>query len=41
VMRTPIVYDGRNIYEPSRMRRMGFRYTAIGRPRGAATATGG
>jgi UDPglucose 6-dehydrogenase len=36
VMRTPIVYDGRNIYEPLRMRRMGFRYTAIGRPRGNA-----
>jgi UDPglucose 6-dehydrogenase len=41
VMRTPILYDGRNIYEPSRMRRMGFRYNAIGRPRGNAATTGG
>jgi UDPglucose 6-dehydrogenase len=35
LMRTPVLYDGRNIYDPHRMRRMGFRYTGIGRPRAA------
>ena len=27
----PIVFDGRNIYEPARMRELGFEYHAIGR----------
>ena len=36
LMRRPVVYDGRNIYDPGRMRRMGFSYTGIGRPRGSA-----
>ena len=31
VMRRPIVFDGRNIYEPERMRRLGFEYHSIGR----------
>ncbi len=30
-MRTPIVFDGRNIFEPQVMREMGFSYYAIGR----------
>ena len=32
LMRHPVVFDGRNIYEPSAMRRIGFEYTGIGRP---------
>jgi UDPglucose 6-dehydrogenase len=31
VMRCPIVFDGRNVYEPERMRRLGFEYHSIGR----------
>jgi UDPglucose 6-dehydrogenase len=31
VMRRPIVFDGRNIWEPERMRRLGFEYHSIGR----------
>jgi UDPglucose 6-dehydrogenase len=29
----PLVIDGRNLYDPSRMRKMGFDYHGIGRPR--------
>jgi UDPglucose 6-dehydrogenase len=31
VMRRPLVFDGRNVYEPERMRRLGFEYHSIGR----------
>ncbi len=31
VMRRPLIFDGRNIYEPERMRRLGFEYHSIGR----------
>jgi UDPglucose 6-dehydrogenase len=31
VMRTPIIFDGRNLWEPERMRRLGFAYHSIGR----------
>jgi UDPglucose 6-dehydrogenase len=31
LLKTPIIMDGRNIYEPARMREMGFKYRAIGR----------
>jgi UDPglucose 6-dehydrogenase len=31
VMRRPVVFDGRNIWEPERMRRLGFEYHSIGR----------
>jgi UDPglucose 6-dehydrogenase len=30
-MRRPIVFDGRNIWEPERMRRIGFEYYSVGR----------
>ncbi len=30
-MRTPILIDGRNLYEPSKMRELGFQYRGIGR----------
>ncbi len=32
----PVVFDGRNIFEPSDMARAGFEYFSIGRPVGAA-----
>jgi len=31
LLKTPIIMDGRNIYDPARMREMGFKYRAIGR----------
>ena len=32
-LRTPVVVDGRNLYDPSRMRGLGFTYESIGRGR--------
>ncbi|CCW34552.1 UDP-glucose dehydrogenase [Chthonomonas calidirosea] len=32
-MRRPILFDGRNIYDPIRMRRLGFEYQCVGRTR--------
>jgi UDPglucose 6-dehydrogenase len=31
VMRRPMIFDGRNLWEPERMRRLGFEYYSIGR----------
>jgi UDPglucose 6-dehydrogenase len=31
VMRRPVIFDGRNLWEPERMRRLGFAYHSIGR----------
>ncbi|MBI4593973.1 MAG: UDP-glucose/GDP-mannose dehydrogenase family protein [Candidatus Rokubacteria bacterium] len=31
LMRRPVVFDGRNLWEPERMRRIGFEYYSIGR----------
>jgi UDPglucose 6-dehydrogenase len=31
LLKTPIIYDGRNIYDPKTMKEMGFTYRAIGR----------
>lgn len=32
IMRTPVVFDGRNIYKPEKIRNKGFDYFAVGRP---------
>jgi UDPglucose 6-dehydrogenase len=31
VMRRPLLFDGRNIYEPERLRKLGFEYHSVGR----------
>jgi UDPglucose 6-dehydrogenase len=31
LLRAPLVFDGRNLYDPALMQRLGFRYFAIGR----------
>jgi UDPglucose 6-dehydrogenase len=31
VMRKPVVFDGRNIYDPVNLREMGFTYYSVGR----------
>jgi UDPglucose 6-dehydrogenase len=30
-MKQPVIYDGRNVYDPQRMRELGFRYFGVGR----------
>jgi len=37
VMRTPVIMDARNLWEPDQMRRLGFTYFAIGRGNQAAS----
>jgi UDPglucose 6-dehydrogenase len=32
VMKCPVVVDGRNVFDPARMREKGFEYHAVGRP---------
>ncbi|MCK4788550.1 MAG: UDP-glucose/GDP-mannose dehydrogenase family protein, partial [Desulfobacteraceae bacterium] len=31
LMKAPVIFDGRNIYKPSEMKRLGFEYRSIGR----------
>ncbi len=31
-MQTPLIFDGRNLYNPETMEKLGFHYTSIGRP---------
>ena len=33
-MKSPVIFDGRNLYEPWAMERLGFTYHSIGRPSG-------
>jgi UDPglucose 6-dehydrogenase len=35
VVRTPVLFDGRNVWDPVEARRAGFEYTGIGRPSSA------
>lgn len=35
-LRQPIIFDGRNLWEPARMRELGFEYVSIGRPPASA-----
>jgi UDPglucose 6-dehydrogenase len=30
-MKTPLLFDGRNIYDPEKMVQLGFRYRGVGR----------
>jgi UDPglucose 6-dehydrogenase len=32
MMKQPVIYDGRNQYDPRQVRELGFSYYAIGRP---------
>jgi UDPglucose 6-dehydrogenase len=32
LMKTPVIFDGRNVYEPSQMEQLGFTYYSMGRP---------
>jgi UDPglucose 6-dehydrogenase len=32
LMRQPLIFDGRNLYNPAQVRELGFTYTSIGRP---------
>ncbi len=31
LLKSPVIFDGRNIYDPALMKEMGFKYRAIGR----------
>ncbi|MEP6937823.1 MAG: UDP binding domain-containing protein, partial [Chthoniobacterales bacterium] len=35
-MTTPLVFDGRNLFDPQTMNKLGFQYHSIGRERVAA-----
>lgn len=31
-MKAPVIFDGRNIYNPKKLRQLGFTYYGVGRP---------
>jgi UDPglucose 6-dehydrogenase len=35
-LKTPVIFDGRNLYDPGMMKKLGFKYYAIGRGEGAS-----
>jgi UDPglucose 6-dehydrogenase len=38
LLRQPMIFDGRNLFNPARMQELGFHYESIGRPRVASGA---
>jgi UDPglucose 6-dehydrogenase len=38
ILKAPLIFDGRNLYDPSLLSRFGFTYYAIGRGKTAHTA---
>jgi UDPglucose 6-dehydrogenase len=32
LLKSPVIIDGRNLYKPEKMRRLGFIYYTVGRP---------
>jgi len=32
LLKSPVIFDGRNIYRPEKLRKLGFTYSSIGRP---------
>ena len=41
LLKTPLIFDGRNVYEPKRIAELGFHYYSIGRPYSAPKKIGG
>jgi len=35
-LKTPVIFDGRNLYDPGMMKKYGFKYYAIGRGEGVS-----
>jgi UDPglucose 6-dehydrogenase len=31
LLKSPVIFDGRNIYDPAAMKKMGFKYRGMGR----------
>jgi len=38
LLQRPVIVDGRNLYDPQKMGRLGFTYDSIGRPLGCASS---
>jgi UDPglucose 6-dehydrogenase len=38
LLKTPLIVDGRNLYDPAKLGRLGFTYDSIGRPLGCASS---
>jgi UDPglucose 6-dehydrogenase len=39
LLRAPIIFDGRNLFDPGKMREIAFEYYCVGRPQGAPVPT--